>query len=74
MQTQRRPRLRVPQPHDRPYRLVSDGAASCRPCVVDSSVGFQTGFCMRNFIKQLPDALLNAARKEASELGISCIP
>ena len=53
---------------------ISTGIYDTRWALILFHVAFQTGFCtlfMRNFIKQLPDAILDAARVEGlSELRI----
>ncbi|TMJ06207.1 MAG: carbohydrate ABC transporter permease [Alphaproteobacteria bacterium] len=53
---------------------IETGIYDTRWALILFHVAFQTGFCtlfMRNFIKQLPDAMLDAARIEgSSELGI----
>jgi multiple sugar transport system permease protein len=53
---------------------IETGIYDTRWALILFHVAFQTGFCtlfMRNFIRQLPDAMLDAARIEgSSELGI----
>ena len=53
---------------------IETGIYDTRWALILFHVAFQTGFCtlfMRNFIKQLPDAMLDAARLEgSSELGV----
>lgn len=53
---------------------IDSGIYDTRWALILFHVAFQTGFCtlfMRNFIKQLPDAMLDAARIEgSSEFGV----